>query len=72
MVLLDGSQYKWGVIRAEEYKYRAGEQTGMSGEDGSKKRLNNTAREQIASVTISGSSIETKPGRDPDELSDGE
>lgn len=44
----------------------------MSGEDDSEKRLKKTAREQIASVTISGSSIETKPGRDPDELSDEE
>jgi len=34
--------------------------------------LKDKARQQIVSVAISGSSIETKPGRDPDELADEE
>lgn len=44
----------------------------MSTNDSSKDGLKNEARKQIVSVAISGSSIETKPGRDPDELADSE
>lgn len=44
----------------------------MTEDDGSKKSLKGEARQQIVSVAISGSSIETKPGRNPDELAESE
>ncbi|WP_435078824.1 hypothetical protein [Halococcus sp. AFM35] len=44
----------------------------MSGNDDFEKGLKDKARQQIVSVAISGSSIETKPGRDPDEFADPE
>ncbi len=42
----------------------------MGDDSASKQGLKDEARRQIVSVAISGSSIETKPGRDPDELED--
>lgn len=44
----------------------------MSGDENSDSGLKDKARQQIVSVAIAGSSIETKPGRDPDELADAE
>ncbi|WP_269814488.1 hypothetical protein [Halorussus litoreus] len=44
----------------------------MAENDDSKRGLKDEARQQIVSVAISGSSIETKPGRNPDELADSE
>lgn len=44
----------------------------MSGNERSEGGLKGKARKQIVSVAIAGSSIETKPGRDPDELADSE
>lgn len=44
----------------------------MAGNDDVEQGLKDEARRQIVSVAISGSSIETKPGRNPDELADSE
>lgn len=44
----------------------------MSRSDESDRDLTDKARKQMASVAIAGSTIETKPGIDPDELADAE
>ena len=44
----------------------------MSRTEDGKPGLKNKAREQIASVAIDGSSIETQPGRDPEEFDESE
>lgn len=56
----------------KESKYVAAQPTSMTEDDGSEKSLKGEARQQIVSVAISGSSIETKPGRNPDELAESE
>lgn len=44
----------------------------MSGSNELDRDLKDKARKQMASVAIAGSTIETKPGFDPDELADAE
>ena len=44
----------------------------MARDDDTNKGLKDKAREQLVSVAIAGSSIKTKPGRDPSELEDQE
>lgn len=72
MASLVPSRYKWGVIGAKEYLYTGNLATHMSGTDDEEKGLRGEAKKQIASVVIPGSSIETKPGLDPEELNDSE